>query len=90
MSDLLVHLDGAVEETLNLLLEAGFFKTKAEVVRTGILKLGEQYHSVKTREEFLDELAVKKMEQLDEEVKKGKRKLLTAEQALGKYAKYLE
>ncbi len=90
MGDLLVHLDGAVEETMDLLVKTGFFKTKAEVVRAGILGLGERYHSVKTREEYLDELAVKKMEMLEEEVRKGKRKLLTAEQALGSYAKYLE
>ena len=90
MGDLLVHLEGAVEETMDLLVKAGFFKTKAEVVRAGILGLGERYHTVKSREEFLDELAVKKMEQIEEETMKGKRKTLTAKQAMGKYSRYLE
>ncbi|MEW6528472.1 MAG: hypothetical protein AB1391_01140 [Candidatus Micrarchaeota archaeon] len=90
MSDILVHLDGSVEETLRRLVEAGFFKTKAEAVRAGILELGKEYQVVKSREELLDELAVKKMEQIDEDIREGKRKVLTTKQALDKYAKYLE
>lgn len=90
MSDVLVHLDGSVEETLKRLVEAGFFKTKAEAVRAGILELGKEYCVVKTREELMDELAVAKMQKIDEEIKQGKRRVLTAKQALGKYAKFLE
>lgn len=90
MTDILVHLDGSVNETLKRLVEAGFFKTKAEAVRAGILELGKEFQVVKSREELLDELAVRKMEQIDEEMRTGKRKVLTAKQALGKYAKYVE
>lgn len=86
----MVHLDGEVEKALLRLVEAGFFKTKAEAVRAGILELGKEYQVIKSREELLDELAVRKMERLEDEIKSGKRKVLTAKQALGKYAKYLE
>ena len=85
MADLLVHLDGAVEETLELLVDAGFFKTKAEAVRAGILELGREYKAVKSKEEYMDELAVAKMEKIDEESQKGKRKTLTLADVKRKY-----
>ena len=90
MADVLVRLDGSVEDVLNRLVEAGFFKTKAEAVRAGILELGKEYQVVKSRQELLDELAIRKMEQADGEMRQGRRKVLTAKQALGAYAKYLE
>lgn len=85
MGDILVHLDGSVEDTLKRLVEAGFFKTKAEAVRAGILELGKEYHVVKSREELLDELAVAKMQRLDEKIKSGKRKTFTEAEMRKKY-----
>ncbi len=90
MGDILVHLDGAVDKTLKRLVEAGFFKTKAEAVRAGILELGKEYQIVKSKDEILDELAVAKMQKMEDDIEGGKRKVLTAKQALGKYARYLE
>lgn len=90
MADILVHLDGAVEKTLHRLVEAGFFKTKAEAVRAGILELGKEYQAVKSREELLDELAVAKMQRLEEEVKSGKRKLLSLSDVRKKYPEAFE
>ncbi|MEW6329268.1 MAG: hypothetical protein AB1468_04070, partial [Candidatus Micrarchaeota archaeon] len=74
MTDILVRLDGSVEETLKRLVETGFFKTKAEAVRAGILELGKEYMVVKTREELMDELAVAKMQKMEDEIKSGKRR----------------
>ena len=85
MTAILVHLEGSVEETLKRLVEAGFFKTKAEVVRAGILELGKEYHAVKSREELLDELAVAKMQKIDAEIKAGKRKVYTEDEVRKKY-----
>ncbi|VVB65757.1 Uncharacterised protein [Candidatus Gugararchaeum adminiculabundum] len=85
MSDMLVRLDGSVEETLKRLVEAGFFKTKAEAVRAGILELGKEYHVVKSREELMDELAAAKMQMMDEEIKSGKRKTYTLADIKKKY-----
>lgn len=85
MGDILIHLDGSVEATLKRLVEAGFFKTKAEAVRAGILELGKEYHVVKSREELLDELAVAKMQRIDEEIKSGKRKVVSEAEVRKKY-----
>lgn len=85
MTDILVHLDGAVDKALRNLVEVGFFKTKAEVVRAGILELSKEYQIVKSREEILDELAVKKMQHLDAEISQGKRKVLTEREVVKKY-----
>jgi len=85
MSELLVRLDGSVEEILQRLLKAGFFKTKAEAVRAGLIELGNKYRTIKSNEEYLDELAVAKLERIDEEIKKGKRKVYTEEEVRKKY-----
>lgn len=44
---MLVRLPGAVAEMLNELVSRGFFSTKAEAVRAGILRLGQDYGLVK-------------------------------------------
>ena len=85
MSSILVHLDGSVEKTLLRLVEMGFFKTKAEAVRAGILGLGKEYQVVKSREELMDELAVEKMQRMEAEVRSGKRKVLSEKDVIRKY-----
>ncbi|MBN2122370.1 hypothetical protein JW721_04955 [Candidatus Micrarchaeota archaeon] len=85
MSDILIRLDGAVEATLKRLVEAGFFKTKAEAVRAGILELGKEYGVVKSQEEIMDELAVAKMQKFEAQRKSGKRKTLSEEEVRNKY-----
>ncbi|MCX6777512.1 MAG: hypothetical protein NT157_01365 [Candidatus Micrarchaeota archaeon] len=85
MTDILVRLDGSVDKTLSRLVEAGFFKTKTEAVRAGILELGREYQVVKSREELLDELAVRKMEQIDAEIRSGKRRVYTEDEVKRKY-----
>ncbi|MCX6773903.1 MAG: hypothetical protein NTY68_02785 [Candidatus Micrarchaeota archaeon] len=90
MADILIHLDGSVEDTLKRLVEAGFFKTKAEAVRAGILELGKEYHVVKSREEIMDELAAIKLQKMDEEIKSGKKKVLTLADVRRKYPEAFE
>ena len=85
MTDMLVHLDGAVEETLKRLVEAGFFKTKSEAVRAGILALGRDYRVVKSREELLGELAVEKMRKIDKEIAAGRQRAYTEREMMKEF-----
>ena len=90
MGELLVRLEGSVEETLKHLVEAGFFKTKNEAVRAGILQLGKEYHVIKSREEVMDELAVAKMQAMSQELKSGRKKALTLADVKRKYPEAFE
>ncbi|MDO8339490.1 MAG: hypothetical protein Q7T16_02425 [Candidatus Burarchaeum sp.] len=90
MSELLVRLEGPVEETLKHLVEAGFFKTKNEAVRAGILALGKEYHMIKSREEVMDELAAAKAQAMMQELRSGKKKALTMADVRRKYPEAFE
>lgn len=67
-----VRFGGIVEEVLNELLHAGYFKTKAEAIRAGVLGLGKEYN-------ILNELRsdLKYAQEIDWEIKSGKIKLGT-------------
>ena len=41
--DAVVRLEGAVESALENLIAQGFFKTRAEAIRAGILSLAKEY-----------------------------------------------
>ena len=64
--EMVVRLDGIVEEILNELVEAGYFKTKAEALRAGMLGLGKEYRIIET---LRSDLAHAK--ELDQRVKSG-------------------
>lgn len=85
MGETLVRLEGAQEVILDRLTELGFFKTKSEVIRAGILELGKEYHVFKDAKEIEDVLAAKKMEKISSEIKSGKRKVLSEAQVRKKY-----
>jgi len=53
---LLVRLSGATAEILNELVKRGYFSTKSEAIRAGILRLGEAFMLVKTPSEYWKEL----------------------------------
>ena len=90
MADILIRLNGAVEQTLRRLVDAGFFRTKAEAVRAGILELGKEYSVVKSKDEILDELAVVKMQKMDKEIMSGKKKALKLADVRKKYPEAFE
>lgn len=74
-------LGGDLEAYVLARIRAGYATSKAEVIRTCI---------VRTKQEDEDKLAVRKMQQLSAEIASGKRKTLTAKEAMGeKYAKML-
>ena len=64
-TELLVRLKGAPEEVLESLVEEGFFGTKSEAIRAGILELGKEYNLVGSpvyfREKLEKKLASKKI-----------------------------
>ena len=85
LGEMLVRLDGNVEKILENLVDAGFFKTKAEAIRAGILELGKEFSAIKSKEELMDELMAQKLQRIDEELASGKRKVLTEKEFLKKY-----
>ena len=63
---LLVRLSGVVADVLNELVRRGYFATKSEAIRMGILRLGENFGFFKPSMHYWREL--------DEEIKRtGKR-----------------
>lgn len=77
-----VTLRGKTREILDLMVSQGYANTKSEAIRLALLSFG------KAHEE--DILIAKKIDRINREIAHGKRKLLTAEEALGAYAKHLK
>ncbi|MEK6954124.1 MAG: hypothetical protein AABX01_03895 [Candidatus Micrarchaeota archaeon] len=73
---------------LNELVNKGYYKTKTEAVRAGILELGKEYliHAVITAspQELEDALVVRKMLQEQEEIRSGKAKVVSFDEVLKK------
>ncbi|HZX20510.1 MAG TPA: hypothetical protein VFF13_05845 [archaeon] len=64
-TELLIRLKGAPEEVLESLVEEGFFNTKSEAIRAGIIELGKEYNLIGSptyfREKLEKKLASKKI-----------------------------
>ena len=78
----LVRLDGAVEVTLEKLVELGYFKTRSEAIRAGILELGKEYSLFKEAKELEAELVIRKVERISKEIDEGKRKVYPLDEVL--------
>jgi len=68
---LLVRLSGAASEILNEPVRRGYFSTKSEAIKAGILKLGEMFGLIKPPSYYWKELA--------EEIKRTGKKLMHEE-----------
>lgn len=77
----LVRFDGVVEQTLNRLIKEGYYKTKAEALRAGILELADHY-GLLPNQKYVDRLVSAKMDRIDAEIKSGKRKLVPLDVSL--------
>lgn len=53
---LLIRLSGTTAELLNELVERGYFSTKSEALRAGILKLSESYGLIQAASDYWKEL----------------------------------
>ncbi len=77
-----VTLRGRTLRILDSMVRTGYANTKSEAIRLAILSFGKDH-----KEEIL---VAMKLDKIDREIAQGKRKLLTAEEALGVYAKHLK
>lgn len=53
---LLLRLSGTTAEILNELVQRGYFGTKSEALRAGILKLGESYGLIRPASDYWKQL----------------------------------
>jgi len=65
----LVRLERMQEKIIEKLLEQGYYKTKSEAIRAGILELGKEHSTIKQIE---NELVIKKMKKISKEIEEGK------------------
>jgi Arc/MetJ-type ribon-helix-helix transcriptional regulator len=72
-----VRLEGVVEKTLKRLVKDGYYKTKAEAIRAGILELGREYQMIGGREA---RLVSKRIREMKEEVRQGKDRMIPIEE----------
>ncbi|MBI5226761.1 hypothetical protein HY994_06050 [Candidatus Micrarchaeota archaeon] len=54
--ELVVRMDGMTQVVLEKLVKDGYFKTKSEVLRAGVLKLGEKYGFFENPNELQEEI----------------------------------
>ena len=78
-----VILRGRTKQILKEMVEEGYANTLSEAIRLAIISFGESRIGE-------DELVARKLDRIDKDIKHGKRKLLTAEEALGAHAKHLK
>ncbi len=78
-----VNLRGRAKEILEWMIEKGYVNNLSEAIRLAIVSFGEIHFSE-------TELVNAKLDKIDKEISEGKRKLLSEEEALGPYAKYLK
>lgn len=80
-----MKLEGFPEEILNEIVHRGIASNKTEAIRLMILHYNEHF-GIKQLKQFIeDEMAVQRMEEMDEEIKNGKAKVLSKKDILKKY-----
>ena len=85
LSETLVRLEGSQEVILDRLSKSGLYKNKSEIIRAGILELGEKYKVFKDLKDLEDELALKKMQKISKDVKSKKCKVFSEANVKKKY-----
>jgi len=78
-----VTFRGRTKEVLESMVEKGYANTQSEAARLAVIQFGEEH---------FDEVALvnRKLDKLNKDIEEGKSRLLTPEEALGKYAKFLK
>ena len=76
-----VILRGKTKQIVENMVEEGYANTQSEAIRLAVVSFGEAHLNEV-------ELVNRKLDTIDKEIVEGKRKLLNAGQALGKYAKH--
>lgn len=78
-----VILRGRTKEIVQTLVKQGYANSQSEAVRLAIVDFGRQHLGEV-------EMVNRKLDRLDKNIEEGKSRLLTPEEALGKYAKLLK
>ena len=75
--------DGVSAIVLKKLVEMGYYKTKSDAIRAGILELGKEFEMLDPKE-LEAELVIRKVEKIDQEIGAGKRKTVSFDEVLKK------
>ncbi|MCR4335160.1 MAG: hypothetical protein NUV57_01335 [archaeon] len=78
-----IDFRGKTKQILESMVEEGYANTQSEAARLAIVQFGEEHFNEA-------ELVNRKLDKLNKDIDEGKSKLLTPEEALGKYAKFLK
>ena len=78
-----VILRGRTKEIVETLVKEGYANSQSEAVRLAIVDFG-QHHLSEV------EMVNRKLDKLNKDIEEGRSRLLTPEEALGKYAKFLK
>lgn len=78
------QFSGVVADILDRIIESGRASNRTEAIRLALLEYEKNFRDEE------DRLAVEKMQRIDKEIEEGKRKVLSKEEALGKYAHLLD
>ncbi len=80
-----VRLDGMVEGVLGELVDRGYFRTRSEALRAGVLKLGMEFDLIAHLQEVEEKMVAAKLSQEEGEMRRAKKKYLSESEALSKY-----
>jgi len=80
-----IKLSGVPEDVLELLISKGYFKTKTEAIRAGVLSLGKEYKVLKSPEELELDLVALKIAKEEAEMKASGRKYISEGEVKKKY-----
>jgi len=78
-----VTLRGKTKEIAETMVKEGYANTQSEAIRLALVDF-EQHHLGEV------ELVNRKLDKLNKDIEEGKSRLLTPEEALGKYTKFLK
>ncbi len=80
-----LKLEGFPEHLIERMMELGLASSKTEAVKLAVLDFNE-HHKIESIEQYIEDgMAVKKMKQIDKEIKEGKRTILSEKDVLKKY-----
>lgn len=85
MGETVVRFTGAAEIILEKLVALGYYQTKTEALRAGVMQLGKEYEVSTGAKQIEDELAIRKMQKVNAEIDAGKRKVIPLDAVLEKY-----
>ncbi|MDD4251158.1 MAG: hypothetical protein PHX27_03135 [Candidatus ainarchaeum sp.] len=78
-----IILRGKTKAVVETMVKEGYANSQSEAIRMAIMNFGQRHLNE-------NEIINKKLDKIDSQISKGKRKLLNSNEALGEYSKYLK